>query len=252
VNRSTKYEEMNMASLNGTAGKDQITGTSGADVIDGLAGDDTLFGLGGDDQILGGAGKDQIDGGAGNDDLQGGDGDDKLIGGDGNDLLSGGAGKNLLEGGAGLDTAFFSGNFADYQTKIDQANLKGEITLNGVGTKFAEVERLQFADQTIHLGPNSGPSAVSDINSAPNQVSEDAIAGMAVGITASASDADGDSITYSLLDDAGGLFGINATSGVVTVAGALDYETAQSHQISVQASDGNLTSSQTSPFRSVT
>jgi hypothetical protein len=140
-----------MATLNGTAGKDQITGTSGADVIDGLSGDDTLFGLAGDDLILGGAGKDQIDGGAGNDNLQGGDGDDKLIGGDGNDLLSGGAGKNLLEGGAGFDTAVCSGNFADYQTKIDQANLKGEITLNGVGTKFADVERLQFADQTIDL-----------------------------------------------------------------------------------------------------
>ena len=54
-----------------------------------------------------------------------------------------------------------------------------------------------------------------------------------------------DAVTYSLADDAGGLFAIDPTSGVVTVAGALDAETATSHQIVVQASDGTHTSSET-------
>ncbi|MGH1558853.1 hypothetical protein ACRAWD_16525 [Caulobacter segnis] len=49
----------------------------------------------------------------------------------------------------------------------------------------------------------------------------------------------------SLIDNAGGRFAINATTGVVTVASAslLDADTQASHTITVQASDGLLTSS---------
>ena len=42
-------------------------------------------------------------------------------------------------------------------------------------------------------------------------------------------------VTYSLSDDAGGLFTIDANTGVVKVAGALDAETATSHNITVVA-----------------
>lgn len=64
--------------------------------------------------------------------------------------------------------------------------------------------------------------------------------GTAVGITAHATDVDaGDTVTYSLTNNAGGRFAIDATTGVVTVAGALDYETNTSHTITVQASDGH-------------
>jgi large repetitive protein len=80
-------------------------------------------------------------------------------------------------------------------------------------------------------------SPISDINAAQIEVSENAAVGTLVGITASASDADvsNNAITYSLTDDAGGLFAIDANTGVVTVAGVLDYETAASHDITVQA-----------------
>ena len=64
------------------------------------------------------------------------------------------------------------------------------------------------------------------------------------GVTALATDADGDAVTYSLDDDAGGLFTIDANTGEVTVAGNLDYETATSHTITVRATstDGSSTS----------
>ena len=42
-------------------------------------------------------------------------------------------------------------------------------------------------------------------------------------------------VTYSLDDDAGGRFAIDATTGVVTVAGAIDREAAASHNITVRA-----------------
>jgi len=72
------------------------------------------------------------------------------------------------------------------------------------------------------------------------------VVGTVVGITAFATDADAtnNAVTYSLTDDAGGLFAIDINSGVVTVAGSLDYEHATSHSITVQAasSDGSLAS----------
>ena len=72
--------------------------------------------------------------------------------------------------------------------------------------------------------------------------------GSTVGITALATDADaGDTVSYALTNDAGGLFTIDSTTGVVTTAGSLDYETATSHTVTVEASstDG---SSDTSDF----
>ena len=49
----------------------------------------------------------------------------------------------------------------------------------------------------------------------------------------------GDTVTYSLTDDAGGRFAIHPTTGVVTVANGalLNYETAASHGITVKATD---------------
>jgi Ca2+-binding RTX toxin-like protein len=74
-------------------------------------------------------------------------------------------------------------------------------------------------------------------------VSELATVGTVVGgLTVAAPDPHGGTVTFSLTNDAGGRFAINATTGVVTVAGALDHDTQPSHTITVQASDGVLTS----------
>lgn len=91
-------------------------------------------------------------------------------------------------------------------------------------------------------------SAVTDSNTEANSLAENATIGAALGITAHATDADtGAVVTYSLTDDAGGKFAIDAATGVVTLAGALNFETAQSHTITVQAasSDGSTSTSQT-------
>src|SRR5205814_2064904 len=62
--------------------------------------------------------------------------------------------------------------------------------------------------------------AVTDTNAGANSVAENAANGTVVGLTAAATDADAttNAITYTLTDDAGGRFAIDATSGVVTVA----------------------------------
>ncbi len=72
---------------------------------------------------------------------------------------------------------------------------------------------------------------------------ENSAIGTTVGITAQASDPDGtDSVTYSLDDNAGGRFTINSTTGVVTVAGSLDRETAATYNITVRATSTDSSS----------
>ena len=90
-----------------------------------------------------------------------------------------------------------------------------------------------------------------DADSSPNQISEDAAAGTAVGITAAASDDDGtnNTVSYSFDNDsqtsADNLFSIASDTGIVTLAASnsLDYENATSHDIVVKAtsSDGSST-----------
>ena len=94
------------------------------------------------------------------------------------------------------------------------------------------------ADFTINVTDinefNVGPTA--DTDATPNTVSEAAVIGTSVGVTALATDADtGDSVGFSLDDDASGRFAIDAISGVVTVNGGLDYETSTSHSITIRA-----------------
>src|SRR5262249_42820720 len=97
-----------------------------------------------------------------------------------------------------------------------------------------------FTTQNFTIRSAEGGAAQeSDANAAANTVSEGASNGDLMGITASSTDVHGGTVTFSLANDAGGRFAINPTTGVVTVANAslLDYESATSHTITVQASD---------------
>ncbi len=90
-------------------------------------------------------------------------------------------------------------------------------------------------------------SAISDMNAAPDFVLENATPGTAVGITARATDADAtnNGVTYNFAPggNPGGLFAIDAVTGVVTLAGALDRETAASHVITVRATSQDSSTS---------
>ncbi len=66
--------------------------------------------------------------------------------------------------------------------------------------------------------------------------------------TASASDPDGDSLTFALTDDAGGRFAIDPVSGVISVADGtlIEYDEATAHNISVAVTDpGGLSDTET-------
>ena len=90
-------------------------------------------------------------------------------------------------------------------------------------------------------------SAISDTNTGLNTLAENASSGDAVGITASALDADGttNTITYSLSTNPGSLFAIDSSTGIVTLSstGSLNYVTATSHDIVVTATSADTSTS---------
>ncbi|NRA54945.1 MAG: cadherin repeat domain-containing protein, partial [Gammaproteobacteria bacterium] len=93
-------------------------------------------------------------------------------------------------------------------------------------------------------------SEISDVDAANNVISENISNGEAVGITATATDADaGDTVTYSLsqTDIDAGIFDVNAQSGVVTVkdASSINHETASEHTITVIATSSDGSSNDT-------
>ena len=107
-----------------------------------------------------------------------------------------------------------------------------------------------FTDQVFTININDvdefDVGAVADTDGATNEVAENAVVGTAVGITASAGDADAttNTITYTLLDNDGGRFAIDGSTGIVTVAGGIDREAdGATRNITVRATsaDGSFT-----------
>ncbi len=123
----------------------------------------------------------------------------------------------------------------------------GVVTTTGAFDHEANASFTIIATVTDQGGLSDQQSftiAVGDVNEAPTglaldhgSVDENRPAGTPVG-TASASDPDGDALTYSLVDDAGGHFAIDAATGAVTTTGALDYEAAHGYSVTVRATDG--------------
>ena len=90
---------------------------------------------------------------------------------------------------------------------------------------------------------------VGDVNKAPTDIElsdktipEDAALGATIGYLSAIDQDVGDTHTYQLLGNAGGMFTIDQDSNALIVSGELDYETAQEHQVTVRVTDsGNLT-----------
>ena len=151
------------ATQSGGKGNDGLTGdrahASTADTLYGNGGNDTLSGLAGPDHLYGGAGNDILYGGYGNDSLYGDAGTDYLYGEAGNDSLYGGTGDDWLDGGDGSDTAYYTGNFSDYNITIDvNGNVVQIIDGRNNGPRnegedtLASVEQLSFNDGTLFNG----------------------------------------------------------------------------------------------------
>ena len=147
-----------------------------------------------------------------------------------------------IDSGTGVLTFLSAPNFevpldtdADnmYEVTVQASDGSGGSDVQSIGVTISDTDEFD-------VGP------VSDIDGAINAVDENSIVGTVVGLTASASDADGtnNTITYTLQDNDGGRFAIDSSSGVVTVAGAIDREAdGASRNITIRATsaDGSFT-----------
>ncbi|MGO4707038.1 cadherin domain-containing protein [Microvirga sp. 2MCAF38] len=238
--------------LTGNETSNMISSGAGADTLDGWFGDDTLDGGDGIDTALfagdvgarvdltkqgerqdTGYGRDvligieNLEGGSGADWFRGDGGANRLTGNGGNDTLVGGAGDDTLDGGTGVNTAVFSGS-ASQSTVTDNGD--GTWTVTGPdGTDLLrDVRLVQFSDKTAALW-NTAPTA---LGLSTTVVAEDALTGIVASL--SATDADGDALTYSLTST-DGPFRIDGNNLILT--GALDFETKASHSLTVVAKD---------------
>jgi Ca2+-binding RTX toxin-like protein len=264
--------------LFGSQGNDRLFGGAGRDRLHGDRGNDHLSGDGGNDELWGGHGNDVLAGGAGNDQAYGGQGDDRYVyrAGDGNDFFHGEAGKadtiRLDSVAPGWTLHLRDGKVVtNAGDKLHlSAGAAGFIRFaDGSKLRFDGVERIEIAQSgPTHGGSAPGgptppdpapsepaPSPPAPANHAPgvgelsaNAVLENAADGTVVGVV-SATDPDaGDKLTYALLDDTGGRFSINPTTGAISVAngGLLDYESADQHSVVVQVTDvGGLSATAT-------
>jgi Cadherin domain/FG-GAP-like repeat/RTX calcium-binding nonapeptide repeat (4 copies)/Haemolysin-type calcium binding protein related domain len=256
--------------LVGGAGGDTIHGGAGFDFIDGGAGADTLYGEDGNDILRGGTGNDRLEGGAGNDTyvFNRGDGADTVyddyrpltfVPDSGGGGIGGGiggingtyqpvqtdGGSDTLVFGPGINvsdvTVAFSGNNLVVRVK-DAAHpgAQDQLTLQDWKIAFNSIETFAFADgMTLNVGAALATYQVPfGATLSGNNVVEDSPLGTRVG-TVAGFDLDANAtLTYTLNDDTD-LFAIDASSGVITVAGLVNYEATTQHayQVTVHTAD---------------
>ena len=98
----------------------------------------------------------------------------------------------------------------------------------------------QTAEARVTVDFENKPPRFSD-TSQERSVQENADLGTAVGAVVMAEDEDdGTNLTYSLGGTDEGVFTIHSSSGLISTAAALDYETKRSYRVTVTASDSSL------------
>ncbi|WP_192913871.1 cadherin domain-containing protein, partial [Roseibium sediminis] len=164
---------------------------------------------------------------------------------DGTDTVSyqivDGSGNVITDGPFAIDPATGVVTVADSSQLDYEAGTSVTVNVQAVstdGSTSTETFTVNLADVD-----EFDVTAVTDADTTTNSVSESATTGTTVGITASASDADGtDTVSYQIVDGSGnvitdGPFAIDPATGVVTVADSsqLDYEAGTSVTVNVQA-----------------
>ena len=125
--------------------------------------------------------------------------------------------------------------------KIQRANLDGSNVEDLVtGLHNPEGIALGIRSQTTPTPSNSAP-VFTDGTTATRTIAENTSAGENIGTPMTATDADNDTLTYTLSGTDAAAFDIDSTSGQLITKAALDYETKTSYSVIITVSDGSLT-----------
>ena len=207
-------------------------------------------GRSGDARLQGQAGEGQLSAAATSSDANGSSGDDVFVyhAGDGAAAFNGGAGDDAIrlvsvEDGWTLQLRRGEVLSDDAGHLSLSAASVGFITFaDGSTLRFSNVERIETEyptppNQTEDPMPPSQAPSILELSAI--SVYEEAANGTVVGTVAATDPDAGDTLTYTLLDDAGGRFAIDPNTGTITVADGslLDHETADQHDVVVQVTD---------------
>ena len=91
--------------------------------------------------------------------------------------------------------------------------------------------------------PSNNEPVFSEGSSTSRTVVENTGSGVDIGSAVSATDADGDTLSYSLSGTDASSFSIDSTTGQIRTNSSLNYETKTTYTVTVTASDGSLTDS---------
>ncbi len=147
---------------------------------------------------------------------------------------------------SGTDAAAFDIDSTTGQLKTKAAHTYNKaaytvtVTVSD-GTLIDEITvTINVTDIETETPTNSAPSFV-DGSHTSRTVAENAETGVNIGNPVTATDADNDSLTYTLGGPDAAAFDINNTTGQLKTKANLDYETKNSYTVTVTVSDGNLT-----------
>ena len=156
------------------------------------------------------------------------------------DITVGGSGRNVTFSLIGENSFSYRANTS---ASAGQHPFSGTLTY-GIDKETASVGGVN----SVRVGPPPSrpqPPAPPPSNSPPRfsetaptrSIAENSAAGTAVGAPVTATDPDGDSLTYTLSGSDAATFSIGRTSGQLMTRAALDYETKPSYSVGVTARD---------------
>ena len=147
---------------------------------------------------------------------------------------------------AGFDglgtTAELSGLDADtdYEVRVRAVNDEGSGPWSSPGSGRTRINNgpVFGADPLGGVGPQGGLSTSGPFFQIERRVAENTAAGEPVGAPVSATDPDGDALTYALAGPDADSFAADAGSGQVRTLAALDYETRSRYAVRIEVGDG--------------
>ena len=198
---------------------DFLFGTCAKDVLKGSDKSEVIFGLRGDDEIAGGDGNDWVIGGRGNDHVDGGPGSDKVFGGNGNDVASYVASENananafghgdFYDGGRGYDVLQLILTPEELKSDAVRADIAAfqEFLADNAGGCGGHGKVFEFT--SFDLSVRNFEALEIESGNTPPQGADDAyttdedvalVIDVPSGVLANDTDADGDSLTATVVD----------------------------------------------------
>ena len=150
-------------------------------------------------------------------------------------------GDNLTYSLGGTDAAAFGIDNTTGQLQTNVALNTSTKTTYSVTITASDGSLTDSISVTINVRSVNDAPVFTERNSATRSIPENTAANTNIGTAVSATDADGDTITYTLSGTDAAAFGINNTNGQLRTNAALNFETKAAYLITVTASDGNLT-----------